>query len=258
MGDGEMSIPAAAETAQTRLLILDTLTHGTQSVRDIVDQTDRSRSTVSRAVSDLEDAGFAERADGGYRATLTFAGHDTTAVLLTYALHQLGQHDSVRERFHDELATQLGGEAPTLTDVQDLPVTRRVINETLRAYPPIHTIPRETVRSVEIEGYQLAPNTRTHLHTWALHRDPEHWETPNEWRPSRWQDSTPSDRGFTFVPFGAGPRACLCRRFARLEATLVLAIIGQQFHLEPQRDPSYEPMSTLQPTDEVPVTVHER
>lgn len=189
---------------------------------------------------------------------LTFAGHDTTAVLLTSALHQLGTHDDVRERFHEELSTVLGDERPTLADVTDLPVTRNVIDETLRAYPPIHTVPRETTRAVDIDGYRLEPDMRVHVSVRRVHNAPDYWADPGTWCPSRWRDTTPRDKGYAFVPFGAGPRACLGRRFARLEATLVLTTIGQRYHLEPERPLEFEPMSTQQPAHDVPVTVHRR
>lgn len=204
------------------------------------------------------DADLSDREIVDQVLALTFAGHDTTALLLTYALHQLGRHDAVRDRFYDELDAVLGGDRPTLSDVRELAVTRRVIDETLRAFPPIHTVPRETTRAVTVDGYRLAPDTRTHLSVWALHRDPRHWAAPDEWRPARWRDTSPGEAGFAFAPFGAGPRACLGRRFARLEATLVLATVGRRYRLDPAGGLSLDPMSTLQPADGVPVTVRER
>lgn len=189
---------------------------------------------------------------------LVFAGHDTTALAMTYALHQLGTHDDVRARFHAELDAVLGGEPPTLSDLADLAVTDRVVTETLRAYPPVHTIPRETTRAVELGGYRLKPGTRTHLSVWGVQRDPRHWDDPAEWRPARWRDTSPQDAGYAYVPFGAGPRLCLGRRFALLEAKLVLALVGQRFSVEPTRPLTFDPMSTTQPAHPVPATIHRR
>jgi len=189
---------------------------------------------------------------------LVFAGHDTTALAMTYALHQLGSHPGVCERFHAELDDVLGGDRPTLSDVSDLDVTERILNETLRLYPPIHTIPRVTTRSVEIGGYELAADTRAHLSVWAVQRDERFWDDPHEWRPARWRDTSPQDAGYAYAPFGAGPRLCLGRRFALLEAQIVLALVGQRFELDPERPLAFEPMSTTQPAHEVPTRVRRR
>lgn len=191
-------------------------------------------------------------------AGLVFAGHDTTALAMTYALHQIGTHDDVRERFHDELDDVLDGDPPTLEDLSELTLTGRIVNETLRAYPPIHTIPRETTRSVEVGGYRLEPGTRAHLSVWAVHRDERFWDAATEWRPERWRDTSPRDRGYAYVPFGAGPRVCLGRRFALLEAKLVLALVGQRFNIVPEGPLSFDPMTTTQPADDVPVRIRRR
>jgi cytochrome P450 len=187
---------------------------------------------------------------------LTFAGHDTTALVMTYALHRVAGHEAVRERFHDEVDALDG--PPTLGDVSDLPVTRRVLHETMRLYPPVHTIPRETTRAVEVDGRRLERGTRTHLSVWQAHRDPEAWTDPRTWRPSRWRDRTPSSVGGAYVPFGAGPRSCLGRRFATLEAVLVLAAVGRRYALEPAGPLSFDPRVTTQPADDVPVRVRTR
>lgn len=189
---------------------------------------------------------------------LVFAGHDTTALTLTYALHQLGTHEDVRRLVHAELADVLDGEPPTLEDLSELSVLERVINETLRAYPSVHTVPRETARTVTVDGYQLEPGMRTHLSVWGIHHDETFWEEPYTWRPSRWTDTSPREKQYAFVPFGAGPRLCIGRQFARLEAMLVLATVCQDYLIEPESALAFEPMSTLQPADSVPVRVRYR
>jgi cytochrome P450 len=201
----------------------------------------------------LSDAEIVDQVVG-----LVFAGHDTTALAMTYALHQIGAHPEVRERFHAELADVLDGGRPTLSDLGDLAVTERILNETLRLYPPIHTIPRVTTRPVEMADYRLESDTRAHLSVWAVQRDERYWGDPHEWRPARWRDTSPQDAGYAYAPFGAGPRLCLGRRFALLEAKLVLALVGQRFELDPEDPLSFEPMTTTQPAHGVPVLVHER
>jgi cytochrome P450 len=92
----------------------------------------------------------------------------------------------------------------------------------------------------------------------VLHHDEAFWDDPWTWAPDRWTDTTPQEAGYTFVPFGAGPRLCLGRRFARLEALLVLATVCQDYLVEPEAELAFEPMTTLQPADGVPVRVHRR
>ncbi|MFB6118041.1 cytochrome P450 [Halosegnis sp.] len=190
--------------------------------------------------------------------TMIFAGHDTTAFALTAALHQLGTHPDVRERFHAELADVLDGARPTLADVGDLTVTANVVNETLRRYPSLFTIPRKTTRPVELGGYQLPADTRIHLSFWRAHRDERFWDDPDAWRPARWTTTSPREQGHSFVPFGAGRRACIGRRFARLEATLVLATIGQRYRLDPKGPLVLEPEMTMSAGEGALARVHER
>lgn len=213
---------------------------------------------VALREADGEDATLSDSEIVDQVVGLVFAGHDTTALAMTYALHQVGTHPEVREQFHAELADVLGGDRPTLSDLGDLEVTERILNETLRLYPPIHTIPRVTTRSVEMGGYRLAADTRAHLSVWAVQRDEQYWDDPHEWRPERWLDTSPQDAGYAYAPFGAGPRVCLGRRFALLEAKLVLALVGQRFELDPDRPLEFDPMSTTQPAHEVPVRVRRR
>lgn len=211
------------------------------------------------ALADLRTADDADLADSeavDQVVGLTFAGHDTTALVLTYALHQLGTHPAVRERFHAELDAALDG-PPTPSDASGLAVTRRVVTETMRAYPPIHTVPRTTTRPVEVGGYRLEPGTRTHLGVWQVHRDARFWDDPEAWRPARWRDRSPESAD-AYLPFGAGPRTCLGRRFALLEATLVLAAVGRRYALDPEGSLAFDPMATTQPADGVPVRVRGR
>ncbi|GAB3034264.1 cytochrome P450 [Natronobiforma cellulositropha] len=188
----------------------------------------------------------------------TFAGHDTTALTLTYALHSLGTNPAARERFHAELETVLDGASPTLADVGRLEVTERIVLEAMRLYPPVHTIPRAATRPVEVGGYRLPADEMIHLSAYRIHRDERFWDDPLAFRPERWCETSPQSAGYAYIPFGAGPRACLGRRFAMLEATLVLATVGSRYHLEPLAGLELAPEMTTQPGNAVPVRLHER
>jgi len=190
--------------------------------------------------------------------TMLFAGHDTTGLAMTYALYHLGRDDGLRERFHEELDAVLGDRDPTLSDVGDLDVTGRIVDESIRLYPPVHTIPRETTRPVEVNGYRIPADATVHLSLYAIHRDERFYDDPTAFRPARWCEESAQSRGYAFAPFGAGPRICIGRRFALLEATLVLATIGQRFELDPQEQLALDPAMTTQPAGDVPVVVRER
>ncbi|MEF8827136.1 MAG: cytochrome P450, partial [Halapricum sp.] len=109
------------------------------------------------------DAAMSEETIVDQLVTIVFAGHETTALAMTYALYELGVDPTIRDRVHRELETVLGGDRPSLADVSDLSVIERVLTETLRLYPPAHTIPRVTTRDVDIGGYRLPEGTQTHL-----------------------------------------------------------------------------------------------
>lgn len=91
-----------------------------------------------------------------------------------------------------------------------------------------------------------------------MHRDDRFWDGSDAWRPRQWRDTSPQAKGYAYVPFGAGPRICLGQRFALLETTLVLATIGQQYHLAPTCDLVLDPEMPLQPAHSVPARVHNR
>ena len=238
---------ATVETEAERLL--DERTRGTDS-EDLLSMLVALRADDEAAFTDDE---ILDQVLG-----LVFAGHVTTALTLAYALHQLGTHEDVRDRVHAELEEVLGGDRPSLADLDELSVIENVLDETLRAYPSVHTIPRRTTRPVTVDGYRLEANTRAHLSVWQVHHDEAFWDDPFAWRPSRWRGTTTREKGYAFVPFGAGPRLCLGRRFARLEAMLVLATVCQDYLIEPEAELTFEPMSTTQPADGVPVRVYRR
>lgn len=201
---------------------------------------------------------FSERANVDQVIGFTFAGHDTTSLALTVALYELGTRPALRERFHAELEAVLDGATPTRDDVADLELTRRVVREAVRLHPPVHTIPRETTRAVDLGEYRLPAGAAVSISAYRLHRDERFWDDPASFRPARWTETSPREKGFAYVPFGGGPRACIGRRFALLEATLVLATIGQRFHLEPRSSLELVAEMTTQPADGVPVRVHAR
>ncbi len=188
---------------------------------------------------------------------MLFAGHETTALALTYALHQIGSCPTVAERFYAEIDAVLG-HRPTLSDLRDLDYLERLVSETLRLYPPVHTIPRVTTDSVEMNGHTIPADMQVLLSVWSLHRDSRFYDNPLEFDPDRWIDTSPREQGYAFVPFGAGPRICIGRHLARLELKTVLATIGQRYRVVTDEDIAVAPQMTTQPAHPVPVRIEER
>lgn len=190
--------------------------------------------------------------------TLTFAGHDTTSFTIAAALHQLGYRSNVQKKLHQELDEVLGNQLPSLTDIRNLEYTECVLNETLRRFPSVYTLPRVTTEDVQLGGFDLPKGTRIHLSVWRVHRDERFWDQPNDWWPERWEEISPQEKQSAFIPFGAGPRVCIGQRFARLEATLALATICQEYRLETDEELQYTPDMTMQAADSATITVHKR
>ncbi|MCW2653439.1 MAG: cytochrome [Mycobacterium sp.] len=152
-----------------------------------------------------------------------FAGHDTTATTLTYAMWQLGHHLAIQDRVAAEVAG-LPERELTPGDVAYLPYTVQVLREALRLCPPGPTGSRMATRDVEIAGYRVQAGTMLVFGRLAVQRDPALWERPLTFDPDRFSPENMKRRDrWQYVPFGAGPRSCIGDHFAMLEATLGLA-----------------------------------
>jgi cytochrome P450 len=167
--------------------------------------------------------------------TMLLAGHETTANALAWTLHLLARHPAARERLEAELDAALPeARAATLDDMDALPFTWQVLQESMRLYPPAWVIARSVEEHDELGGYSLRPGSFVLLCQHAIHRHPELWEEPAAFRPERFAPE--GERAglprFAYFPFGGGQRLCLGEGFARQEAVLVLASLARRFRLE--------------------------
>jgi cytochrome P450 len=193
--------------------------------------------------------------------TMLLAGHDTTALTLTYTWYLLSQHPEVRDRVHDELGTVVGDGRPTMDDVREFEYVEWVIDEAMRLYPPVYTIFREPTTDVELSGYAIPEGTALMLPQWAVHRSPRFWEDPDSFDPERWRPDRVRDRPrFAYFPFGGGPRHCIGKHLAKLEAQLILATTASRYELEDSREGPLEfrPSLTMHPEGGMPMRVRER
>lgn len=195
--------------------------------------------------------------------TIFIAGHETTALTLTWAWVLLAQHPEVKARLHEELACVLNGRDPTVADLPHLPVTEQIVKEVLRLYPPAWILFRQALVPIELGGYHLPKGSLLFLCPYLLHRDPRYYDQPARFLPERFApDATghPLDKRlpqFAYFPFGGGSRICLGKQFALMEAPLVLATIAQRvrLHLRPDQPIAPNAAATLGVRGHVPMRV---
>jgi cytochrome P450 len=189
--------------------------------------------------------------------TFLFAGHETTALTLTFALDLLTRTPSAAARLCEEVGVAVDGR-PQMADLFALDYVEAVVKETLRLYPPAHEVRREPVEDVTFGEFRVPEGALVVLPTSVLHRDERYWDAPDEFRPERWLDA--ADRpDFAYFPFGGGRRVCIGRRFAMAEAQLVLTTLLSAFEFEREYDDlELSAAVTLQPKGDVEMTVRER
>jgi cytochrome P450 len=193
--------------------------------------------------------------------TLYLAGHETTALTLSWAWYLLAQHPHVEDRLAAEWSAALAGRAPTAADVPRLPYTEHVITESMRLYPPAYLIGREAVTDRELGEFVIPRGATVFLSQWVTHRDGRFYEGPLEFRPERWAEGLAQRLPkYAYFPFGGGPRVCIGNGFAMLEAVLLLATFGQhyRFTLEPEPPVTFDLGITLLPGKGIPAVLRRR
>jgi cytochrome P450 len=182
--------------------------------------------------------------------TFLIAGHETTALALTWTWHLLAQHPEIEKNLHEELDRVLGGRVPEFSDLPALTYTERVIKESMRLYPPAWSLARTVISDFELRGYCIPAGANVVMSQWIMHRNPTYFPDPEKFDPDRWlpADSQKLPR-FAYFPFGGGPRQCIGSSFAMMEAMLLVATIAQSFrvHSVPGHPVVLVPSFTLRP-----------
>jgi cytochrome P450 len=182
--------------------------------------------------------------------TIFMAGHETTALALTWTWYLLSLHPAVEAKLHAELASVLVGRTPRHDDLAKLPYARMVIEESMRLYPPAHTLSRTAVADDEVLGHRVPKDATVLIVPWLLHRKAKLWDEPLHFDPERFAPEHAARRHrFAYIPFGAGPRICIGAAFAMAEATLILATLAQRYCLRLKPGFPVEPQGliTLRP-----------
>ncbi len=190
--------------------------------------------------------------------TLMVAGHETTTNALCWALMLLAQHPHIEGRLREEYTRVLGGRAPRMEDLPQLKLTRMVLEESMRLYPPAWAFARYAIAEDEIGGYTIPEGAYVLMFPATTHRHPDFWEQPDVFDPERFAPERAAGRHrFAYFPFGGGPRVCIGNQFALTEAQIILATIlpRYQFRLLPGVAPAPEPLITLRPRGKLLMTV---
>ncbi|HSB60206.1 MAG TPA: cytochrome P450, partial [Vicinamibacteria bacterium] len=164
--------------------------------------------------------------------TLFLAGHETTAVALSWTWLLLAGHPAAEARLGAELDAVLGGRLPTVADLPKLKFAEAVIMESMRLYPPAFAVARSAARDCVVAGHRLAAGTICLMSQWVVQRDGRFFDDPEAFRPERWLgDLARRLPKYAYFPFGGGPRLCIGNTFATMEAILALATLARHFRL---------------------------
>jgi cytochrome P450 len=180
--------------------------------------------------------------------TVFLAGHETTAIALSWTWFLLSKHEGIRRKLEDELDAVLGDRRATAADVPALRYTGNVIAESLRLYPPAWSMGREAIDALELGGFSIQPRENVWFCPWSIQRDKRWFEEPDSFRPERWEgDLHKRLPRYAYFPFGGGPRLCIGQSFAQMEAALVLATLARRFRADVTETPIPSPSVTLRP-----------
>jgi cytochrome P450 len=209
---------------------LDTLETAVQEIIDAHRTGEIGRRTVVSHLLENE-GGWSEDEMRDEIVTLLVAGHETTALALTFTGYLLGRHPGVAARVTSAVH---GLDDDGFVDgVAECVEVDRVVKESLRLYPPVYGIFREPIADDVLGGYRIPSGSILALNQWVVHRDDRFFDQPDDFRPDRWtEEFEDSLSPGAYFPFAAGPRRCLGDRFALLEAKLILAMILREYQFE--------------------------
>lgn len=241
------------------------------TLRALVDEVIAARRRENRDCGDLLSMLLAARDEGGQPMndrqvrdevlTLILAGHETTAMALSWTWYLLSQHPAVERKVERELRDVLSDRPPKATDLPNLHYTGMVIDESMRLYPPVWAVGRSPIEDDEICGYHVPKRSMIVLSQYVTHRHPAFWEDPDRFEPDRFSAENSQRRPrYAYFPFAGGPRQCVGNLFALTEANLVLATIAQRYRLRLVEGHPVElqPLVTLRPRYGIRVTLERK
>ncbi len=244
---------------------LDRIVYGLIAARRAADRAPDPPDLLHMLVTAIDEEGdgrkLTEKEVRDELVTLLLAGHETTSNALTWTWYLLSQHPAAEARLHQELDAVLEGRPPTLADLDRLPYTEQVVKEAMRLYPPVFMMARMAREDTEIGGYPVPKGSEVVLWIYQAHHDPRWYPEPEAFRPERFAPAEEAKLPrLAYAPFGAGPRACVGKSFASIEARLILATTAQRlrFTLAPGHRVERAPRITLGTRSGMKMVVHRR
>ena len=216
-------------------------------------------SSMILARDDESGAGMSDEQLRSQVMTLTLAGYETTASTLTWTWHLLSQNLWAIDRLRAEVRETLQGRPPRYADLDNLPFTGMVLDESLRLFPPAWVLGRRAIGDDMVDGFYIPAGTVIAICLYALHRHPDFWDHPDTFDPERFSAERSKGRHkYAYIPFGAGPRQCIGNNFGLMEAALVLACILQRFELHsiPGMEVHPQALFVLRPNRDVMMSLH--
>lgn len=191
--------------------------------------------------------------------TLFGAGHETTALMLMWTLYLLAQHPEVEEHLHAEVTQVLGGRAPTLEDLKVMPYTEKVLNESMRIYPPAWSLMvRQAKADLQLGETTIPSGSVLLIPMWTVHRDARFFPDPMRFDPERfdgdWKKRAPA---YAYFPFGGGPHVCLGSHLAMFEGQIILPMMVQRYRFKTVEQPELklQALLTLRPKNGLKLAV---
>lgn len=164
--------------------------------------------------------------------TFMFAGHDTTATSISWALYALGRHPIYQEQILEEYDRIIGNDEITLESLSKLVLLDACIKETWRLYPVVPLIARNIYSPLNIMGHNLPAGSTLLINSYVLHRDVRHFPEPDAYKPERFLPSSPKLPSYVFIPFSAGSRNCIGWRFATMVVKVFILSLLKAYHVE--------------------------
>jgi cytochrome P450 len=228
---------------------------GANTNHDLLDRLIESR-------DDESGAGMNAREIRDQVLTIFVAGHETTALALTWTWYVLSMHPEHEARMHAELDEVLSGREPEWADVARLTYTRMILQESMRLYPAVHTLAFRMAQEDDVVcGTRIPKGSLVTIIPWIIHRHRNLWENPDRFEPERFTPESVARRDrLAYLPFGFGPRICIGASFAMTEAVLILATLAQRFRLRVTPGFRVEPLAmfTLRAKNGIQMTVDSR
>ena len=185
------------------------------------------------------------------------AGHETTALALSWALYLLATHPEIQARASEEARSAIQGKAATEQELASAPYVEQILQETMRLYPPVGFLGRDAAGDDILGGREVRKGETIFLATYAMHRHEMWWDEPNAYDPDNFAPQAVADRHkYLHLPFGAGPRICVGANFAMMQAHIILTTLLANYRFSLADRPSPYPVMTMTVRPEGGVWLH--